>query len=145
MEQAQFADQLLAIENLHLTKLTLWGGISVLVATMTMALLRVRRIASPLLEQFAYQSLAWGLFELGVAMLRRQGLELRDLAGATQLDRFVWFSVGVEAGVVLVGLTLAITGWRLARPGLVGAGIGVVVQGLALALLHVQLGAGILR
>lgn len=145
MDQAQFADQLLALENLHLTKLTLWAGISLLMGTLVLATLRTRRIESALLQQFAYQSLGWGLFELSVALLRRQSLHLRDLAGATQLDRFVSFSIGVEVGVVLVGLTLAILGWRLARQGLIGAGIGAIVQGLAMALLHAQLSAGILR
>jgi len=145
MDQAQFSDHLMALEGLHLTKLTIWGGLSVLTATLILALLRRRRLESPLLQQFAYQALAWGLFDVLVAMIRRNGLALRDLTGATQLDRFVFFSIGVEVGVMLVGLTLIIAGWRLARLALVGAGIGTVVQGLALALLHGQLSAGILR
>ncbi|MFM9014132.1 MAG: DUF6992 family protein, partial [Gemmatimonadota bacterium] len=68
------------------------------------------------------------------------------LAGAVALDRFVWLNVGLDLGYVLVGLTLALTGWRLGRRlGLVGAGLGVRVQGRALALLDLQLTARILR
>ncbi len=146
MDQAQFADQLYALEGLHFTKLSLWALASVLAATLILAFLRVRRVVSPLLEQFAVQGVAWGFVQLGVAAWGRRGLELRDLAGATRLDRLVWFNVGLEIGVVLVGLALAIVGWRFGRRlGLVGAGVGVVVQGLALALLNLQLSAAILR
>jgi hypothetical protein len=146
MDQAQFADQLLVLERLYLTKLALWAGISVLVGSLVFAWLRVRRAISPLLQQFALQCVAWGVFDLALVAWGRRGLELRDLAGATQLDRFAWFSVGLDVGVVLVGATLAVVGWRLERRlALVGAGIGVLVQGLALALLDLQLSAGILR
>jgi hypothetical protein len=41
-----------------------------------------------------------------------------------------------------VGITLAWCGWKLAKSkGLVGAGIGVVIQGAALLLLDVRLAA----
>jgi hypothetical protein len=47
---------------------------------------------------------------------------------------------------VLVGMALALTGWRLGRRlGLVGAGIGVVVQGGALMVLDLILAAQISR
>ena len=46
----------------------------------------------------------------------------------------------------MVGATLAIAGWKLARRlGLVGAGIGIVVQGLALTLLDLVLASQISR
>jgi hypothetical protein len=45
-----------------------------------------------------------------------------------------------------VGVSLAITGWKLGRRlGLVGAGIGVVVQGAALLLLDLLLASQISR
>jgi hypothetical protein len=75
-----------------------------------------------------------------------QRLELRDLAGATRLDRFLWLNVGLDAGYVMVGLTLLIIGARvLRRPGLVGAGLGVIVQGSALVLLDLLLASQISR
>jgi hypothetical protein len=45
-------------------------------------------------------------------------------------------------GYVAVGVALAICGWKLARArGLVGAGLGVVVQGVALLLFDLRLAA----
>jgi hypothetical protein len=63
-----------------------------------------------------------------------------------RLDRFVWLNIGLDAGYVAVGATLALLGWRFGRRlGLVGAGIGVIVQGLALTVLDLQLASGIVR
>ena len=70
----------------------------------------------------------------------------RDLASATRLDRILWLNIGLDAGYVLVGITLIVVGWRMGRRlGLVGAGMGVVVQGGALALLDLVLAAQISR
>ena len=144
--EGQWADALLAAERFHLLKLTAWAALSVVAGTALLAVLRVRRMASPLVTHFAIQCIAWGAIDLAIVLWARQGLALRDLTGAVALDRFVWLNVGLDLGYVLVGLTLALTGWRLGRrAGLVGAGIGVVVQGLALALLDLQLTARILR
>ena len=64
---------------------------------------------------------------------------MRDVSSATRLDRFVWFNNGLDVGYVAVGLTLAIVGWQLGRRlGLVGAGVGIVVQGLALLILDLR-------
>jgi sulfite exporter TauE/SafE len=71
---------------------------------------------------------------------------MRDIGSATRLDRILWLNIGLDAGYVLVGLTLGIVGWRLGRRlGLVGAGIGVLVQGTALAVLDLVLAAHISR
>jgi hypothetical protein len=81
-----------------------------------------------------------------LALLGLRALALRDLASATRLDRFLWLNIGLDAGYVMVGLTLLIGGWRLARrAGLMGAGIAIVVQGLALALLDLVLANQISR
>jgi hypothetical protein len=91
-------------------------------------------------------SAAWGAFALVVGTLLLSQLGMRDVAGATRLDRLLWLNIGLDAGYVLVGLTLAIVGWKVGRRlGLVGAGIAVVVQGLALALLDLVLAAQISR
>lgn len=142
----QWADALLDAERLHLLKLSAWAALSVVAGTALVTVLRVRRATSPLLTHFAIQCIAWGVIDLAIVLWARQGLALRDLAGAVALDRFVWLNVGLDLGYVLVGLTLALTAWRLGRRlGLVGAGCGVVVQGLALTLLDLQLTARILR
>lgn len=144
--QGQWADTLLDVERLHLLKLLVWGALSVGVGTALIALLRVRRLDSALLRHFAIQSTAWGAIDIAIAIWARQGLHLRDLAGAVALDRFVWLNVGLDAGYVAVGATLALLGWNLGRRlGLVGAGLGVIVQGCALVLLDLQLAAAIVR
>lgn len=141
-----FADTLLAAERAHLLRLALWGAMSVVAGTAVWALLAVRRARSPLLLHFAIQTAAWGAVDLAICAAAWRGVELRDLAGAIALDRFLWFNIGLDAGYVAVGVTLAIVGWRLARSlALVGAGIGVVLQGIALAVLDLVLASSIAR
>ncbi len=142
----QWADSLLQVEQLHLLKLLAWAALSVTVGTALLALLRARRAASPLLLHFGIQAVAWGIVDGAIALWARQGLALRDVTSAVALDRFVWFNIGLDVGYVGVGATLAILGARaVQRPGLMGAGLGVVVQGLALTVLDLQLAAGIVR
>lgn len=144
--QFMWADTLLSAERAHLLRLAIWGGASLIVGGALLALLRLRRERSSLLHHFAIQTAAWGAVDLALALLGRQRLELRDLAGATRLDRSLWLNIGLDTGYVMVGLTLLVLGWRVARrPGLVGAGLGVIVQGSGLAVLDLVLAAQISR
>ena len=144
--QFMWADTLLAVERAHLLRLAAWGGASLLVGSGLLGLLRVRGYRSALLDHFGIQTMAWGVIELAIALVGVLRLELRDLAGATRLDRFLWLNIGLDVGYVLVGITLVVLGWRLAgRMGLVGAGVAVVVQGAALALLDLVLAGQISR
>jgi hypothetical protein len=144
--QFMWADTLLAAERAHLLRLVVWGGASFVLGGTLLVFLKVRRQRSPLLEQFAIQTAAWGGIDLALATNGLRTLQLRDLGGATRLDRFLWLNVGLDVGYVLVGLTLLITGWRMGRrAGLIGAGAGVIVQGAALALLDVGLASQISR
>jgi hypothetical protein len=135
-----FADTLLALERAHLLRVALWGGASLLVGSVLLALLALRRartaVEAPLPWHFAIQTAAWGAVDLVIVLLGARGLALRDHAAATRLDRILWLNLGLDAGYVGVGVTLALTGWLLARRlGLVGAGLGVAVQGTALFVL----------
>jgi hypothetical protein len=48
-----------------------------------------------------------------------------------------WLHIGLDAGIVGIGLTLAIVAWLQGRRlAVIGAGLGVVVQGLGLLLLN---------
>ncbi len=110
------------------------------------AMLRIGRQRSPLLEQFGIQTAAWGAVELCLALLRQRSLSLRDLAGATRLDRMLWLNIGLSIGFVLVGLSIAILGWRAERRlGFLGAGIAIILQGTALAVLHLVLAGQVSR
>ena len=141
-----WADTLLAAEGAHLLRILLWGAASLLVGTGLLAWLRLGARRSMLLEQFAIQTAAWGTAELALAGLARASLAMRDLTAATRLDRLLWLNLGLDAGYVMLGLALAIAGWRLARhPGYMGAGIAIIVQGSALALLDLTFAVQISR
>ena len=134
-----WSDMVLAVERGHLLRLLVWGAASVLAGTAVLALLAARRTRSPLLQHFGIQTAAWGAVGLGIAGWAWRGLAERDLAGVTRLINEVWLNVGLDAGYVGVGATLAITGWATARRlGAVGAGLAIVLQGLALLALDAR-------
>ncbi|GJG86146.1 hypothetical protein tb265_13270 [Gemmatimonadetes bacterium T265] len=133
-----FADTLLSLERSHLLRLLIWGAGSVVAGTLLLALQALQRTAgSPsLLRHFAIQTVAWGAIDLALALWAQRGLALRDYAGARQLDRVLWLNLGLDAGYIGVGVTLALCGWLFGRRyAPVGAGLGVIVQGAALFLL----------
>ena len=141
-----WADTLLAAEHAHILRLLLWGGGSAVAGTALLAWLHAGRRRSALLEQFGLQTAAWGAIEVAIAAIARLSMEPRDLASATRLDRLLWLELGLDGGYVLVGLTLLASGWLLGRRlGMVGAGLAVVIQGVALALLHLLLAGQISR
>ena len=137
-----WADTLFALERGHVLRLALWGGTSALLGTMLLTALVLRAERAPLLRHFAIQTAAWGAVDLVIALWSRRRLSLRDFAGAQQLLNTLWLNTGLDVGYVAVGVTLALTAWRWganARAGGVGAGLGVVVQGVALFLLDLRL------
>jgi hypothetical protein len=141
-----FADTLLHAEQQHLLRLLLWAALSVVGGTAVFLVLAIRRLRSPLLSQFGLQTAAWGTVIAAIAGISLRGLQLRDLSGEARLEHIVWLNVGLDAGYVGVGAVLALTAWFLAkRLGGVGAGIAIVVQGLALFVLDLQFAAIISR
>jgi hypothetical protein len=140
------AETLLRAEQQHVLQMLIWAALSIVAATAIFLSLAVTRSRSALLAHFAGQMAAWGLVIGVVAGVEWPRLQLRDLSGATRLDRLVWMNVGLDIGYVAVGLTVIWCAWLLARRlAGVGAGLGVVVQGLALLALHLQLAASISR
>lgn len=134
-----FADTLLLLERGHLLRLGFWAGASVVVGLVLLLLVR-RRGDAPFVRHFAMQMLAWGAIDLALVAWGWQGLAYRDYAGALELQQFLYLNVGLDVGYAGIGLTLALAGWQLGRRlGPVGAGVGVIVQGLALLLLDVRL------
>jgi hypothetical protein len=131
-----WSDTLLAAERAHLLRLALWGASSAFIATTLVVLLTVRRINAPIIWHFAMQALAWGMLELAFSAATGRGLAMRDVSAATRLDRLMWFNAGLDVGIVAVGIALATAGWLGRRLGLVGAGLGISVQGLALLVLN---------
>jgi hypothetical protein len=135
-----WADTLYALERGHLLRLALWAAASVLSGTALLALLTIRRATAPLARHFAWQMTAWGVINGLIAWWASRGLALRDFAGAQRLLGILWLNTGLDIGYAAVGLTLALLAWRWGpRPGALGAGLGVIVQGSALALLDWRL------
>ena len=134
-----WSDTLLALERAHLLRLLAWGAMSVVAGTGLLASLMVRRSDSPLLRHFAIQTSAWGIIVLALAGRGLARAADRDFGSAMQLDRMLWLGLGLDIGLACVGITLAGTGWRLGRRlGAVGAGIAIVLQGMALLVLDLR-------
>ncbi|MEO8879197.1 MAG: hypothetical protein ABI446_02255 [Gemmatimonadaceae bacterium] len=111
-----------------------------LIAILLLLVLSLRRIRAPLLSHFATQCAIWGAAELIWGLFATRDIPLRDYDGAASLARLLWIAIGLEAGAILVGVTLAIGGWTyVKRPGVVGSGIGIAVQGSALIVLDLIL------
>jgi hypothetical protein len=131
-----WGDTLASAERAHLIRLVAWGLACILIGTALIAWLLTGRRESALLRHFGIQTAAWGVACALVASVLLNMVTNGDLHAATRLDRLLWFSIGLDAGFMLVGATLIATGWKLGhKPGPTGAGIGVMIQGLALGIL----------
>jgi hypothetical protein len=132
-----WSDTLLAAERSHILRVILWAVTSATLGTALLLIITVRRVVAPVVQWFATQALVWGLLELVVAATTWRSLAMRDVSGATRLDRLTWLHIGLDAGIVGIGLTLAVVAWLQGRRlAVIGAGLGVVVQGLGLLLLN---------
>ncbi|MGH7619118.1 MAG: DUF6992 family protein [Gemmatimonadaceae bacterium] len=141
-----WADTLLRAEQQHLVRLLIWAGLSIVAATALATMLSARRVRSPLLRHFALQMVVWGVTIGAIAAVGLATAGLRDVAGAARLERLVWTNVGLAVGYVGIGAALALSAWFPARRmSLVGAGVGVMTQGLALLLIELQFAAIVSR
>ena len=134
-----WADVILAAERSYLLRVLAWSGLSVVLGTAVVVFLTARRIHSPLLTHFALQTVVWGVLIGAIGGLAWQGLHLRDVGGAARLERMLWMRIGLDIGCMGVGATLAATGRSTGRRmALIGAGVAIVVQGMALLLMDLQ-------
>jgi len=134
-----WADVILSAERQYLLRVLGWGALSILLGTALVVLLAARRIRSPLLTHFALQTVAWGAVIALIAGAAWSGVHLRDVGGAARLERLLWMRIGLDVGLVGVGATLIFTGRTTGRRmHFIGAGVAIVVQGMALLLLDLQ-------
>ncbi len=135
-----FADTIRDLELAHLTRLSFWAVASIAAGALLLLLSWRKRSELALAFHFSTQTMLWGCIELVVARRGLSILSLRDHAAAVSLDRLLWLEVGLDAGYILVGFTLVTAGLLMGRRlGPIGAGIGVAVQGVALAVLDLML------
>lgn len=141
-----WSDTLLAAERSHLLRVILWAVTNATLGTILLLIITVRRVVAPVVQWFATQALVWGLLELVVAVASWRSLGMRDVSGATRLDRSTWLHIGLDAGMVGIGLTLVVAAWLQGRRlAVIGAGLGVVVQGLGLLLLNLTFASVLAR
>ena len=141
-----WSDTLFAAERSHLIRLVIWAVTSAMAGTALLAIMTLRRTVAPIVQWFATQAVAWGLLELLVVAWRWGSLGMRDVSAATRLDRMTWLNAGLDAGIVGIGVTLAVTAWMHGRRlALLGAGLGVTVQGLGLLVLDLTFAAALAR
>jgi hypothetical protein len=134
-----WSDTFLLLERAHLLRLIAWGAASVVTGTVLLLVAARGTPRPPFLHHFGLQTAAWGAIDLVLGLLSYRNLAPRDLQDAAQLDRFLWLNLGLDAGYVGIGATLAIAAWTLGRRwGGVGAGAAIVIQGLALLVLDAQ-------
>jgi hypothetical protein len=135
-----WADTLLAAERAHLLRLAWWAAASVIAGLGVLGVLWRRQPRPWLTWHFAVQTAAWGMVDLALVGAGWGSLAPKDVNGYWGLREFLWLNLGLDVGYVAVGVTLAGCGWALGRrAGLIGAGLGVVVQGLALVVLDAWL------
>lgn len=134
-----YSDTLLALERAHLLQIIVWGGASIVAGAALLAFLSFQSSRSTLLRHFAIQCTAWGIAEVVLAGMRLRGVSHRDGTAAVTLDRLLWLNTGLDAGYMIVGATLALTGWIVGRrQGPMGAGMGIILHGLALFILDLR-------
>ena len=131
-----WSDTLLAAERSHLIRVLLWAATSATLGSVLVALVTVRRLNAPIVSWFAIQTVVWGTVELMIAVGRWQSLSMRDVSAATRLDRLTWLAIGLDVGLIGVGVSTALLAWRPRHSlGAFGGGLGVLVQGLGLLVL----------
>jgi len=131
-----WSDTLLAAERSHLIRVVIWAVTSAVLGTTFVTMIAGRRMSAPIALWFAIQTLVWGSVELIIAAARWSALSMRDVSGATRLDRLTWFTIGIDVGIIGAGVTAALMAWRFTRNlRAFGGGLGVVVQGLGLLVL----------
>lgn len=135
-----WADTLLMLERGHLLRLLSWGALSATSGTVLLAYLTWRHDRAVILRHFALQTAAWGVVIAALAFLSWRDLGLRDFAGVQRLVNVLWLNVGLAVGYAAVGATMVLLSWRPARrEAIMGAGLGIIVQGLALLLFDLRL------
>lgn len=113
-----------------------------------------RQGSSGLLRGFGSICALLGVVELILGAFNYRHVSLRDISGATRLDRLAWLQLGLYLGVAGVGATLAVSTHRWSRRAdshvqealpTMGAGLAILLHGIGIATLELFLIADISR
>jgi hypothetical protein len=141
-----WSDTLLLAERTQLIRLVLWAMTSAVLGTALVTIITLRRLAAPIIRGFAIQTMVWSVLEVMAAVVRWQMLAMRDVSSARRLDHLTWFTVGLDVGIVGVGVTALVVAWSSGRRlDVTGAGLGIIAQGLGLLVLDLTFASTIAR
>jgi hypothetical protein len=149
-----WSDVVFQIERVHLLRLLLWAAMSTVAGTALLVLSVALGRGSAMLRRFASVCTLFGAVELLASIAAYRRLGLRDLAGATRLERLAWLQLGLFIGLAAVGVTTWAVGRsvcsragaprEMALPS-VGGGVAIALHGVALATLELLLLAALSR
>ena len=143
-----WADTLQRAESIYLLRICFWGGLATIVGTALLIIGMAQRRSSGLVFWFAAVCVVLGSAELVFAAIAYRAVPLRDLSGATRLDRIAWLQLGLYIGLTAVGATLLSATYFGGAPCVrarsrtlsgVGAGAATILHGIALATLQLLL------
>lgn len=141
-----WADLVLRAERQHAAELLAWAALSLIMATASLVLTRARRERSPILGGFAVQLALWSFVIGAVAVVEWYQLAIRDLSGATRLERLTYARAGLDVGIVACGAVLAGASRVLGRSSRgMGAAAAIATHGVALLVIDLRLIAAISR
>jgi hypothetical protein len=141
-----WSDTLLAAERSHLIRVAIWAATSAALGMAFVTIITIRRLIAPIVLWFAIQTLVWGSLELIVSAARWHTVSMRDISAAARLERLTWLGVGLDVGLVAVGVATILLAWTPRRRlGAFGGGLGIIVQGLALLVLDLRFAAVLAR
>ena len=141
-------------EQLHFLRVCFWGALSTLAGTLLVVVSLARQGRSSLLRGFGSICALLGAVELILGALNYRHVSLRDISGATRLDRLAWLQLGLYMGIAGVGATIAVSTYRWSRRRrsedrdslpTIGAGLAILLHGIAFATLELFLIADISR
>jgi len=133
LQNTFLSEQTFILLHQHLIRLGIWALFSIVFGVVILLAKRQNLAA----QHFSVQFIVWGLIDGIIVLFGLRDNSRPDLVAAIKLREFLWLNEGLDVGYVAVGITLIIVGrWsKVNSASLIGAGLGVMIQGFLLLLL----------
>lgn len=133
LQNTFLSEQTFILLHQHLIRLGVWALFSIVFGVVILLAKRQNLAA----QHFSVQFIVWGLIDGIIVLFGLRDNSRPDLVAAIKLREFLWLNEGLDVGYVAVGITLVIIGrWsKVNSASLIGAGLGVMIQGFLLLLL----------